>query len=147
MCPTLSVHELAACAVVQGALALLSACGAASTTRSASTPATDPSPSAWDTDGDGTVDWTETKAAALRKFATIDTDHDATVDSKEIAAANVGASAFEKADTDHDGTLTTDEYLELVHGAFTAADRDRDGTVSAGELRTSEGQLLEALAQ
>jgi hypothetical protein len=147
MRPTLSVYELAACAMAHAALAVLSACGAASATRSATTPASDPSPIAWDTDGDGTVDWAETKAAALKKFATLDTDHDGTIDSREIAAANVGRTAFEKADLDHDGTLTTDEYLALVHEAFTAADRDHDGTVSADELRTSEGQRLAALAQ
>jgi Ca2+-binding EF-hand superfamily protein len=133
--------------MARSALVVLSACGAASATRAASNPATDPSPIAWDVDGDGTVDWAETKAAALRAFAKLDADHDGTMDPKEIAPANVGARAFEKADADHDGTLTTDEYLALVHEAFTAADRDHDGTVSADELRTSEGERLAALVQ
>jgi hypothetical protein len=145
MLPTIFVRDVAACAEALVAIAILSACAAGSAGPPASTPAADPPPIAWDTDNDGTVDWAETKAAALANFPRLDTDHDGTIDAKEIAVANVDSNAFDKADVDRDGTLTKDEFVALVHERFKAADRDNDGTVSVAELQTSEGRALAAL--
>jgi hypothetical protein len=139
--------------VVVTALSTWTACGASDATRPvspSSSSATERQPTsipAWDTDNDSTVDWAETKAAALAKFERLDTDHDGTIDAKELQAANIDKTALDRGDADHDGTLDKEEYVALVHEAFRAADADNDGRVSASELGASKGRALSTLVE
>jgi len=97
---------------------------------------------AWDPDRDGTIDWAETKRAALARFHKLDPDKDGTLDAKEAAGAKISSNALAAADPDKDGTLDEKEYLAIVEARFKAADPDHDGTVSLAELKTLAGAVL-----
>src|SRR6266446_364540 len=66
-----------------------------------------------DSDHDGTVDLSETKAAASALFDRLDRDHDGTLDGRELKG-RLSARELSAEDGDHDGTLTKDEYLATV---------------------------------
>ena len=96
----------------------------------------------WDPDNDGTIDWNETKTAALARFHKLNPDNDGTLDAKEAAGAKISEKALKAADPDKDGTLDEKEYLSVVEKRFKAADPDHDGTVSLAELKTPAGAAL-----
>src|SRR5579884_4322830 len=77
-----------------------------------------------DSDHDGTVDLSETKAAASAAFDRLDRDHDGTLSGPELKG-RLSARELAAEDGDHDGTLTRDEYLAAVEKRFKAANRDR----------------------
>jgi Ca2+-binding EF-hand superfamily protein len=101
---------------------------------------------ALDADHDGTVDISETKAAASALFDRLDRDHDGTLDARELKG-RLSAGELSAEDGDHDGTLTKDEYLATVEKRFKAANRDSDDTLDAKELRSRSGQALQRLVR
>ncbi len=99
-----------------------------------------------DSDHDGTVDLSETKAAASALFDRLDRDHDGTLDGRELKG-RLSAKELSAEDGDHDGTLTKDEYLATVEKRFKAANRDSDDTLDANELSSRSGQALQRLVR
>jgi Ca2+-binding EF-hand superfamily protein len=99
-----------------------------------------------DSDHDGTVDLSETKAAASALFDRLDRDHDGTLDGRELKR-RLGARELAAEDGDHDGTLTKDEYLAAVEKRFKAANRDSDDTLDAKEFGSRSGQALQRLVR
>ena len=97
-----------------------------------------------DSDHDGTVDLSETKAAASALFDRLDRDHDGTLEGRELKG-RLSAKELSAEDRDHDGTLTKDEYLATVEKRFKAANRDSDDTLDAKELSSRSGQALQRL--
>jgi hypothetical protein len=99
-----------------------------------------------DSDHDGTVDLSETKAAASALFDQLDRDRDGTLNSPELKG-RLSVKELAAEDGDHDGTLTKDEYLAVVEKRFKAANRDSDDTLDAKELRSRSGRALERLVR
>ena len=99
-----------------------------------------------DSDHDGTVDLSETKAAASTLFDQLDRDHDGTLSGPELKG-RLSAKALAAEDGDHDGTLTKDEYLATVEKRFRAANRDNDDTLDAQELGSRSGRALRRLVR
>jgi Ca2+-binding EF-hand superfamily protein len=99
-----------------------------------------------DSDHDGTVDLSETKAAASALFDRLDRDHDGTLSGPELRG-RVSAKELAAEDGDHDGTLTKDEYLAAVEKRFKAANRDSDDTLDAKELGSRSGRALQRLVR
>ncbi len=99
-----------------------------------------------DSDHDGTVDLSETKAAASALFDRLDRDHDGTLDGRELKG-RLSARELSAEDGDHDGTLTKEEYLATVEKRFKAANRDSDDTLDANELNSRPGQALQRLVR
>ncbi len=92
-------------------------------------------------DGDGTLDWRETRRAAVRLFYKLDPDRDGTLDRNELRG-RVGILSFARFNPDRDGTLDKHEFLALVKHRFHRANPDRDGTVDCNELSTLAGRRL-----
>ena len=101
---------------------------------------------ALDADHDGTVDISETKAAASALFDRLDRDHDGTLDGRELKG-RLSAKELTAEDGDHDGTLTKDEYLAAVEKRFKAANRDSDDTLDGKELSSRTGHALQRLVR
>ena len=99
-----------------------------------------------DSDHDGTVDLSETKAAASALFDRLDGDHDGTLSGRELKG-HLSAKELAAEDGDHDGTLTKDEYLAAVEKRFKTANRDSDDTLDARELGSRSGRALQRLVR
>jgi hypothetical protein len=99
-----------------------------------------------DADHDGTVDLSETRAAASDLFDRLDRDHDGTLDRRELKG-RLSAKELSAEDGDRDGTLTKDEYLAIIEKRFKAANRDSDDTLDANELSSRSGQALQRLVR
>lgn len=109
-----------------------------------------------DTDGDGSVSFSEFQAADNRRFSNADQDGDGLISLNELLAARPPApprdreidkerldalksrmekritSQFEEMDTDGDGQLSD---LEMQEYSFLRLDRDNNGLISGAELR------------
>jgi Ca2+-binding EF-hand superfamily protein len=98
-----------------------------------------------DRDHDGTIDLSEAKRAAERRFDQLDRHRAGKLSRRELGRGRLTVAQFSWADRDHDGTLTKDEYFALVEREFRAADADDDGTVSPAEFRSRAGLPLRRL--
>jgi Ca2+-binding EF-hand superfamily protein len=100
---------------------------------------------AMDSNKDGTLDLSEVKQAASRKFDQLDRKRAGTLTRAQIGRLRLTRKEFAAADPDNDGTISKDEYLAVVEKRFNAADVDRTGKLSLQQFNSRAGLPLRRL--
>ena len=98
-----------------------------------------------DNDKDGTIDLSEVKAVASRRFDQLDRKRTGTLTRAQLGRLRVNRDEFAAADPDNDGTLSKDEYLALVEKRFNALDSDHKGTLTLQEFNSRKALPLRRL--
>jgi hypothetical protein len=105
-----------------------------------------PGVSGYDTNKDGVLDLSESKAAASALFDKLDTNKTGMLDMKQLKG-RMTEKEFNMADQNGDKLLTKQEYLSAVERAYKAADVDNDAVLDAGDLKSKPGQAFLRLLQ
>ena len=98
-----------------------------------------------DSDKDRTIDLSEVKAVASRRFDQLDRNRTGTLTRAQLGRLRVTRDEFSAADPDNDGTLSKDEYLALVEKRFNALDSDRNGTLTLQQFNLRKALPLRRL--
>jgi Ca2+-binding EF-hand superfamily protein len=98
-----------------------------------------------DNDKDGTIDLSEVKAVASRRFDQLDRKRTGTLTRAQLGRLRVNRNEFAAADPDNDGTLSKDEYLALVEKRFNALDSDHKGTLTLQQFNSRKALPLRRL--
>jgi len=95
---------------------------------------------AYDANHDGTVTRAEMDAGLRADFAKADTNHDGKLDESETRAVNQQRLAADQStasplvDWNHDGYIDFQEFAANARSLFDELDRDGNGTLTAAEL-------------
>jgi Ca2+-binding EF-hand superfamily protein len=98
-----------------------------------------------DSDKDGTIDISEVKAVASKRFDQLDRKRTGTLTRAQLGRLRVTRDEFAAADPDNDGTLSKDEYLALVEKQFNAIDSDHKGTLTLQQFNSRKALPLRRL--
>jgi hypothetical protein len=98
-----------------------------------------------DNDKDGTIDLSEVKAVASRRFDQLDRKRTGTLTRAQLGRLRVNRDEFAAADPDNDGTLSKDEYLALVEKRFNALNSDHKGTLTLQQFNSRKALPLRRL--